>query len=457
MRPSEKNSNFFLPIIDILLVNLALVIAFYWRYPDKVFTEDVYYLNLILFYNINWIFCSWVFKAYKNYRIGSVEKILRTLIQSIFLHMLLVAVFWVFVKGYYYSRQILITSYIILVVSSIIWRIGYLYYQYSLRKSGKHNRNVVIIGKSESAMELAFFFTQNKQFGYKFLGYVTETSEEGSIGNIEEFMLKASDLKVEEIYCLSPIICDDDINKLKAFADNNTIRLKIILDVKSFYYSKSKIDFYGNTPVLVLKEMPLDKDSNKIIKRIFDILFSLFAILFVFSWLFPIIAILIKIGSKGPVFYVQERSGKDKNSFSCFKFRSMRSDGSNEFKQATKNDSRITPIGAFIRKTSIDEMPQFFNVLIGNMSVVGPRPHPIKLDEEYRDNIDKYMSRHFVKPGITGLSQVMGYRGETRDDFAMKARVNLDNFYIERWSFFLDLKIIILTIFNVFKKEENAF
>lgn len=423
-----------------------------------MFYEDVQYLNLLLFFNINWIFCTYLFRAYKAYRISSIEKIFRTILQSILLHILLVAAFWVLIKGYYYSRQILLTSYGILTISLLVWRISFLYYQLYLRRLGHYTKKVVIAGKSDSSMELGYFFSKNPQFGYQFLGYFDDESGEEVIGklkDVEEYAIKNN---IDEVFCLTPHVSNDRINQLSLFAENNTIRIKIVPDIKSFSYAKSTVDFYGNTPVLNVKEFPLDRESSQLLKRIFDVIFSLLVIVCVFSWLFPIIAILIKLDSKGPIFFSQPRSGKNNKTFSCYKFRSMKYNAGNEdFKQATQGDARVTKIGKFIRKTSIDEMPQFFNVLLGDMSVVGPRPHPLQLDDEYKDNINKYMSRHFAKPGITGLSQIMGYRGETKESFAMKARVNLDVFYIERWSFFLDIKIILLTIYNIFKKEENAF
>ncbi len=459
MQRNKRTSSFLLPVIDLLIINLGLILAFFWRYPDKVFYEDVYYLNMLFFYNIAWLFCTYLFGAYKEFRISSVEKILRTLVQSILLHILLVAAFWVLIKGFYYSRQILLSSYGIIAAGLLIWRISHLYYQLYLRRLGLYTKKIVIAGKSEASMELGYFFTKNPQFGNQFLGYFDdENSEEDVLGKIDDLEKYATRIPIDEIYCLVPRVSDERISQLSIFAENNTIRLKIVPDIKSYSYAKSTVDFYGNTPVLNIKEFPLDKESSQLIKRIFDILFSLFVIVFVFSWLFPIVAILIKIDSKGPVFFAQKRSGKNNQIFKCFKFRSMKYSGnSSEFKQATKGDMRVTKIGKFIRKTSIDEMPQFFNVLLGNMSVVGPRPHPLQLDDEYKENVNKYMSRHFAKPGITGLSQIMGYRGETKDSFAMKARVNLDVFYIEHWSFFLDLKIILLTIYNVVKSEENAF
>lgn len=370
----------------------------------------------------------------------------------------MVAVFWVLIKGYYYSRQILISSYVIITIGILIWRIIHFYYQLYRRKKGHNLKSVVIVGKGEATEELSHFFKTNPQFGYSFKGYFDAEESEETLGSIESLEKYLEKNHVDEIYCLVPKVDDDLLNKISSLAEKNTSRIKVVPDIRSYYYSKSTIDIYGNTPVLVLKEYPLDKDSSLIIKRIFDIVFSLFAIIFVFSWLFPIVAIIIKLESKGPVFFIQKRSGKSYQPFNCFKFRSMKYvQGGQDFVQAKKGDSRITRMGAFIRKTSIDEMPQFFNVLLGDMSVVGPRPHPLKLDDEYRGIIDKYMSRHFAKPGITGLSQVMGYRGETKDPYAMKARVNLDNFYIEHWSFWLDIKIILLTVFNIFKHEENAY
>lgn len=460
MQNQDKNIRMKTLVVDTLIINASLLLAFVIRYPEKSFFDDAYYITLLLYYNINWIFCTYIFGAYKPYRIGSIEKILKILVKSILLHLLLVAAFWVLIKGYYYSRQILITSYIAIFLAILIWRISYFYYQLYLRRRGLFLRKVIVVGYSEASEELTFFFKQNPQFGYDFLGYFQDDDPEaeGRLGGLDEVRDYCLKEQVDEMYCLVPTVSDSVLKDLIEFAENNTIRLKIIPDIKSYFHAKSKIDFYGNTPVLLLREFPLDKEENRLIKRIFDVFFSLMVMLLIFSWLFPLVAIIIKLDSRGPVFFKQKRSGKNYQAFGCYKFRSMRKDASQaDFKQATKGDPRITKVGAFLRKTSIDEMPQFINVLLGQMSVVGPRPHPLKLDDQYRDIIDKYMSRHFVKPGITGLSQIMGYRGETKDPFAMKARVNLDNFYIEHWSFLLDLKIIILTGYNMFKHEEHAY
>jgi putative colanic acid biosynthesis UDP-glucose lipid carrier transferase len=203
--------------------------------------------------------------------------------------------------------------------------------------------------------------------------------------------------------------------------------------------------------------MPLDIKSNKHLKRLFDIAFSLFIIVFILSWLTPLLALLIKIESDGSVFFKQKRNGLNYHEFFCYKFRSMKENDIADLEQVSKNDPRITIIGKIIRKTSIDELPQFFNVLLGEMSVVGPRPHMISHTEIYAKSVDKFMVRHFVKPGITGLAQTNGYRGEVENENDIIYRVKYDIFYLEHWSILLDIKIIFLTIINAIKGEDKAY
>lgn len=196
---------------------------------------------------------------------------------------------------------------------------------------------------------------------------------------------------------------------------------------------------------------------KRYLKRSFDILFSLFIILFIVSWLCPILAILIKLESDGPVFFVQTRTGRNNGNFKCYKFRSMRINADADKKQATRDDRRITRIGAFLRKTSLDELPQFFNVLIGSMSIVGPRPHMISHTEEYSQLTDKYKTRLLLRPGITGWAQILGLRGEIKNTEAMIERIDADVWYLKNWSFMLDLKIIFLTFWITLKGDKNAF
>jgi putative colanic acid biosynthesis UDP-glucose lipid carrier transferase len=217
------------------------------------------------------------------------------------------------------------------------------------------------------------------------------------------------------------------------------------------------IDYLKEIPIISLRREPLEDWGNRIIKRIYDITISLFAVVFILSWLIPIISLLIFFDSGGPVFFIQQRSGKNNRTFPCIKFRSMRVNKNADNQQAMRQDSRITRIGKFLRRTSLDEFPQFLNVLKGDMSITGPRPHMLKHTDEYSKLIGQYMVRQFVKPGLTGWAQVHGFRGETKNVFQMQKRVESDLWYLENWSLLLDIKIFFMTIFNVVKGDENAF
>lgn len=202
---------------------------------------------------------------------------------------------------------------------------------------------------------------------------------------------------------------------------------------------------------------PLDKFRNKALKRAFDILLSTAILLAVLSWLIPVLAIFIKLTSKGPLFFVQPRTGYNNKTFLCWKLRSMHVNANADIQQAIRSDSRITGIGKFIRKFSLDELPQFYNVLIGDMSLIGPRPHMLKHTEEYSREVGTYLQRHAVKPGITGLSQVMGYRGEIANKHALNNRVRIDIFYLKKWNFGLDLLIIFRTAKLLVLGDKNAY
>src|SRR5690606_4828191 len=218
-----------------------------------------------------------------------------------------------------------------------------------------------------------------------------------------------------------------------------------------------EVTLLGPVPVVSTRQEPVYDIESRFKKRLFDLAFSTLVIVLLLSWLYPVIALLIKLESRGPILFKQQRTGRDNKPFWCYKFRSMRVNSDSDSRQATRNDDRITRIGRFLRKTSLDELPQFFNVWQGHMSVVGPRPHMLKHTEEYRVIIDHYMARQFLKPGITGWAQVNGYRGETTDPRLMERRVAHDIWYLENWTAMLDVRIVFLTIINVLVGEKNAF
>ena len=321
-------------------------------------------------------------------------------------------------------------------------------------KLGGNRRNVIVIGDNEKVRQLIHIFKSRPEFGYRFKKQFKIEKGVESLGTCFNYII---DNDIDEIYFSASKLSNEQINKLVDFADNNLREVKFIPDNKDIFTKKLKYEYYDYIPILSIRAIPLQEPINKITKRLFDIVFASAVILFLLSWLTPLLAIIIKIESKGPVFFKQTRNGFNYKEFACYKFRSMTPNKNAHVHQATKGDQRVTKVGKFIRKTSIDELPQFYNVLFGDMSVVGPRPHMVSHTNMYAERIDKFMVRHFVKPGITGLAQVSGYRGEVETDKDIIGRVKYDIFYIENWSIFLDLKIIFQTFINAVKGEEKAY
>jgi putative colanic acid biosynthesis UDP-glucose lipid carrier transferase len=247
------------------------------------------------------------------------------------------------------------------------------------------------------------------------------------------------------------------IYELMQQAEAECIRFKIIPDFSYFIRKQVHIEYFNDMPVMSLRKEPLEDIGNRINKRAVDILVSLFAIIFILSWLIPVLAILIWLESRGNVFFGQLRSGKNNKSFRCWKFRSMKENIEADSRQAKKGDERLTAVGRFMRKTSLDEFPQFFNVLKGEMSLVGPRPHMLKHTSEYAKLVDQYMVRQFLKPGITGWAQINGFRGEIHGNEQIIGRVKYDIWYSENWSLWLDIKILFLTLYNVIVGDKNAY
>ncbi len=444
---------------DIFLINLSFALAYLLKFGDFAFFRQSPYLVLFFYYNAVWLAVAFTLKVYNISRVAQYRHIALDLLKLFFFHVSLVTAFIVAIKGYDYSRQHLIVTYLLTSASVVAWRLGCVKIFRMFRTSGRNRRRVVIVGISEIASQLKKFFNINPQYGYQFLGFFDDRVAngedlKGKVADVKEYVLAN---EVDEIYCTMTEVNNRQVNDLLDFAEKNHIHVKVVPDFREINYRKIEIDFYDDFPVLTFREIPLDDVLNQVAKRSFDVLFSLLVIVFVFPWLLPIIALLIKVDSRGPVFFWQQRSGRNNQHFWCLKFRSMYVNDESDFRQATRDDNRITRAGRILRKTNLDEMPQFFNVFLGHMSVVGPRPHPIKLDENFRTIIERYDERNMVKPGVTGLAQVKGYRGETAHPQLMKNRVRVDLFYIENWTFILDLKIIFLTVSSMLRGDRNAF
>jgi putative colanic acid biosysnthesis UDP-glucose lipid carrier transferase len=447
---------------DISLLNIAFLIAYASNKDLQGSSEfDDHYVFLYIAFNLVWLLIILILNIYNIRRTSSIESILWNVLKSIFLHALIIFTFIASIKGYYYSRSQLMYTYLIFGTAIFIWRIVFSIALYYYRKRGSNWRNVVIIGAGAVGNDIYNYFIADPAHGYRFLGFFDDNPTDslhkskvlGTLADLKEFAKKNS---IDEIFCALPLKSGKVIKELIAFADNNLIRFRIVPDFRGFLNKKVNIDFYNTVPVLTIRQEPLESLLNRMMKRSFDIVFSLFVLIFIFSWLFPLFVLLVKMSSPGPVLFIQRRSGRNNQIFSCYKFRTMSVNPDADRVQATPGDVRITRIGKFLRKTNLDELPQFINVLRGQMSVVGPRPHMLKHTEEYSKIVDKFMVRHLVKPGITGWAQVSGYRGTTEDLRKMFKRVRYDVWYLENWSLLLDIRIIFLTVYNMIKGDKNA-
>ena len=421
------------------------------------------YRFLIIIYNAVWILVALMLQLYELKQLKRLDQILFNLFKAFAFNILILTAILFSLKASDFSREHLYYTYFLLFGFIMFWRYLAIQFIKLYRKSGYNYSRVVIIGGGEVAQQLNNYFNSDNVLGVKLMGIFSDTeisfkTKEGIVsGDLEALELFALKNDIDEIFYTLPLTHTKKIKDLVDFCDKYMIRFKVVPDFRGFLFKRVNIDFFDDVPVITLREEPLRDFVNRFVKRIFDLLFSFFVILLVLSWLYPLFAIWIKLSSKGPVLFKQLRSGVNNEEFLCFKFRSMAISGDSDSKQATEGDARITKFGAWLRKSSLDELPQFFNVFMGDMSIVGPRPHMLLHTEEYSELINKYMVRQLVKPGITGVAQVRGYRGETKELQDMEGRVRFDVWYIENWSLSLDINIILQTIWNVFKGDEKAY
>ncbi len=433
--------------IDLIIIN-TLAYSFFQNNSD--------FLNYILFVSFAWIVVSLVSKFYEIYRYTSVTKIFKLIARQTTTFLLLVFAFFGFFNELN-KDSISIIKYVFIVMSCITimkFLIYFLLKKYRVLLGG-NLRKVVIVGLNQKTAQLGKFFNDDPDYGYKLIK--TFDLKGNNKSSIEDCIKFISENEIDEIYSSIAEVNNENLTKLIDFADNNLKILKFLPDNREIYSKKLDFTYYGYLPILSMRSIPTDEPINKFLKRSFDIVFSLFIIIGVLSWLTPLLGLFIKLESKGPVFFKQKRNGLDYKEFYCYKFRSMRPNPTAHLHQVKKGDVRITKTGRFIRKTSIDELPQFINVLKGEMSVVGPRPHMVSHTHMYAEKIDKFMVRHFVKPGITGLAQVSGFRGEVEDDNFIINRVKYDIFYLENWSLVMDLKIVFQTVFNALRGDDKAY
>ncbi len=441
-------SDFFASVISLLTINFLLQGAGF-------FTEIDFAAFLPL--SIVWLLVSTLRKDHKIGRTDEYETTFKHLIGTVLWFTGLTAILWI--PLHTPSLQIipvLALGFGMLVLMGI-FRVTVQIILKRYRAQGNNYRNAVIVGKGGTSPRLADVFRIRKDFGINFLGYFDDQADcSQTRGSIPQFFEDAHGLDLDIIYIhehLEPAL----VKKIIDFADENYIKVKMIPGGSLQLEKNLSFSRYGDFFVINVNEIPLDNALNGIAKRAFDIVFASLVTIFILSWLIPLVGILIKLESKGPVFFIQKRNGINNKEFNCLKFRSMTPNDYADVKQATKNDPRVTKTGSFLRNSSLDEMPQFLNVLMGDMSIVGPRPHTIPMNQTFKTQIERYNSRHKIRPGITGLAQVRGFRGEIENPHQIRSRVRLDSFYINNWSFLLDMGIMVKTIYELVFNRENAY
>ncbi|EMY3483441.1 undecaprenyl-phosphate glucose phosphotransferase [Flavobacterium psychrophilum] len=448
-----RYSKYIRPISIIIDCVLLVVLASFFL---KEFAIQLSYF--MIYQLVSWCILAYFTKFYEVYRFTKPVEIMSMLFKQLFLFSLFLIAFFSITREIIFSFRVLF-YFIGLSFIGITFFKGLLFYylkKYRIVLGGNY-RNAIIVGYTDSSKSLQQLFQNRPDYGYRFKGFFSDTINneniKGNVSTIQDFVLYH---KIDDIYCALEELSNNQLRELVEFAEYHKITIKFIPESSEIYAKNLKIDYYEFFPILSLKGIALNQPLLKFVKRLFDILFSLLVITFLLSWFIPIVAILIKLESKGPIFFKQGRPGLYEKEFFCYKFRSMRMNDKTEA-SVVKNDLRITKIGALLRQTSFDEMPQFFNVFLGDMSVVGPRPHLWLHNNEYQTKIKRYNLRLHIKPGITGLAQVKGFRGEVETDEEMVNRIKYDLFYIENWSLLLDIKIIVLTVINIFKGQEKAY
>jgi len=458
----SDSSRFILPALDALVIlgvfHLAEFIV--WHSWSMRRDSPFFFFTFTLLW---WIISRQYINIYRLGRRFSYGEKLQFLLKAFILHEVLVVGAVLILPIEDLSWLYLTTLYGCAILGVIGSRLGLTFcYRAWLRHFARLHNHFVIVGAGQSGQDLYQYLMADESASYQFKGFFSDEPlparldefRRGTVAELKDYCLTTP---VDEIYFALPLDRHELIEDLSRFAEDHFLAFRIVPDFQGTVRKDVSVYYHDNLPILMVRQEPLGFRTNQLLKRVFDLAFSLLVIGGLFPLLLPLLALLIKLDSPGPVFFKQLRPGKRNKLFPCYKLRTMRADHRQTELQATKADPRVTRVGRYLRKYNLDELPQFYNVLLGHMSVVGPRPNMVSQLEEYSKRSRTYQLRHSVPPGITGYAQVNGFRGETRVPNAMEKRVEYDLKYVENWSFGLDLQIIGKTVRNMVRGEENAY
>jgi putative colanic acid biosynthesis UDP-glucose lipid carrier transferase len=448
---------------DLFLLNLSFLIAAILAQPFEILLQRNYMFILLLILNIMWFFNASITGFYNEIYIRSVAAQFINIAKSTIIQIGAAVLFIFLAKEDLFTRNFIVFYGVFLFITISIRTVIFKKILHKLQEKGKNVRNLLIIGSGEVGVNFKSMIKDNMEFGYHFVGFLDDDKKDSQIiGSIDELDDKIKSYNVDEVVIALQNESTRQLDEIIRICNINATKIHIIPDYFRFLSDRFQVSTIGNFPVITARNEPLEEVNRRFIKRTFDILFSIFVIIFILSWLFPIIALLSKLTSRGPVFFIQERIGAKNENFKCYKFRTMKFDESKKytFKPVVAGDDRVTKLGGILRRSNIDELPQFFNVLLGDMSVVGPRPHAIPYQDMYGQVFEEIKLRHNVKPGITGWAQVNGLRGDVEDEELNKLRtiqrMKYDLWYIENWSMKLDMQIILMTIWQMITGDTKA-
>lgn len=449
---------------DLCILNALFITLYYVLDTDtqRILLSDSLPQLLVLL-NLVYLLCNYSKGVVLHRRIVRADHIVMRAVRNTFCHAVVFISLITLVHFGSLSTRFLVIFYTAFLALLVSYRLIFRHFVKIYRRKGGNRRTVALVGDGSNMVELYEEMTADPTSGFKVVGYFAEHPSDNYpkechyLGTPQEVIPYLKKSKAEHLYCGLTSSHSKEILPIISYCENNLIHFYSVPNVRNYLKRRMHLELIGNVPVLDIRQEPLAQPENRLAKRLFDIVFSLLFLCTIFPIIFIIIGLAIKITSPEPIFFKQKRSGEENKEFWCYKFRSMRVNKDSDKVQATLNDPRKTRLGNFMRKTSIDELPQFINVLLGDMSVVGPRPHMLKHTEEYSKLIDKYMVRHLVKPGITGWAQVTGFRGETKELWQMEGRVERDIWYLEHWTFMLDLYIIYKTVKNAVRGEKEAY
>lgn len=452
---NQRSIYFFKLLSDVLLLNCAFLISAVYSQSWEILLGRYYMFFLLIGLNLLWIVTSNYLNFYDDFLSRNFPVLFINILKNSLLQFIITITFIFLVKEDLFTRYFIVYFFILLILLITLRVIIFRKILKFLRRKGKNVRDLIIIGEGETAENFKKLILSNPDFGYNLKGFITG----GSCNNSEEYLNNLENTfitaKVDEAVIAIPEESRNLLEGIIKVCDKYAVKVHIIPDYYNLVSRRFQISSFGDFPIITTRREPLSEVQWRILKRIFDIFFSFLVVILILSWLIPLMFLISIIFNKGNLFFIQDRLGTKNKKFKCIKFRTMKHEKNktDEFKPATENDPRITKIGGFLRKYNLDELPQFINVLIGDMSVVGPRPHAVAYDNLYSKIVDEIRIRQNVKPGITGWAQIHGLRGDVIDENEnrkrTKRRIDYDIWYIENWSFWLDIQIILITVWQM--------